>query len=221
MRLRVACVVAAAVCAGCARAPGDTLDFSPAAVPAEAAQVIVVKPVPPGPFHVRVTAWERRDGTWSVARPAMAGVVGPNGLAPPGEKREGDGRTPSGVYRIGLAFGDAPHIETGLDYRQATAEDFWVDDPDSTQYNRWVTGKPAAKSFERLRRDDDLYKYAAVIEYNTDPVVPGRGSAIFLHVWRGPDSPTAGCVALSEDNVVALLRWLDWHKHPVIVLGPV
>jgi L,D-peptidoglycan transpeptidase YkuD (ErfK/YbiS/YcfS/YnhG family) len=209
----------AVMCTGCARGPADTAGFPAAAVPVDAAQALVVEPVSPGPFHVRVTAWERRGGIWAVARPAMDGVVGRTGLAAPGAKREGDGHTPSGVYQIGTAFGYEPQIETGLAYRRATADDFWVDDPDSPQYNRWVTGPPMAKSFERLRRDDDLYKYAAVIEYNTDPVVPGRGSAIFLHVWGGRDSPTAGCVALSEENVRALLRWLDRSQNPVIVLG--
>jgi L,D-peptidoglycan transpeptidase YkuD (ErfK/YbiS/YcfS/YnhG family) len=150
----------------------------------------------------------------------MDGVIGRNGFAEPGAKREGDGKTPSGVYPIGPAFGYAPSANTKLDYRQATANDFWVDDPESADYNRWVVGKPQAKSFELMKRDDELYKLGAVIQYNTEPVVPGRGSAIFLHVWRGPDSTTAGCVALSESDVASLLKWLDKTKHPVVVLNP-
>jgi L,D-peptidoglycan transpeptidase YkuD (ErfK/YbiS/YcfS/YnhG family) len=163
-------------------------------------------------------AKERRgNGQWSRIFPATPGVIGPNGFAPRSEKREGDGRTPTGVFRVGAAFGYESSIETKLDYRQATADDFWVDDPSSPDYNRWVTGKPAAKSFEKLRID--AYKYAAVIEYNTDPVVPGNGSAIFLHVWGGPDKPTAGCVALSEANLKTLLEWLDKRRNQVIVLN--
>jgi L,D-peptidoglycan transpeptidase YkuD (ErfK/YbiS/YcfS/YnhG family) len=201
--------------AGCSGGPAGL----PAAVPAGSDQALVVRPAQPGPFRVEVTAWERRDGRWEVARPAMPGTIGRNGFAAPGEKREGDGKTPSGVYRIGPAFGYEPLVETGLGYRQATADDYWVDDPESPLYNRWVTGRPAAKSFELLRRDDAAYKYAAVIEYNTEPVVPGRGSAIFLHVWSGSDAPTAGCTALAEADVVALLKWLDRRRHPVVVLG--
>ena len=104
-----------------------------------------------------------------------------------------------------------------MDVRQVTADDYWVDDPDSPQYNRWVHGKPAAKSFEKLLQP--AYKLAVVIEYNTDPVVPGAGSAIFLHVWDGPDKPTAGCVALDEGHVHLLVRWLDRRRNPVIVLN--
>jgi L,D-peptidoglycan transpeptidase YkuD (ErfK/YbiS/YcfS/YnhG family) len=145
-------------------------------------------------------------------------VIGPNGFAPKGEKREGDGHTPSGTFPIGTAFGHDAKVDTKLDYRQATDEDIWVDDPDSPQYNRWVHGKTDAKSFERLRIDP--YKYAAVIEYNTNPVVPAKGSAIFLHVWSGPDKATAGCVAVPIEAMQNLLGWLDKRRHPMIVLNP-
>ena len=149
----------------------------------------------------------------------MNSVIGRNGLASAGEKREGDGRTPSGLFRLERAFGYPAAVNTKLAYAQVGVDDFWVDDPASEQYNTWVKGTPQVNSFERLKRDDHLYKYAAVIEYNTRPVVAGNGSAIFLHVWRGADSSTAGCVALSQRNVKRLLKWLDGAKHPVIVLG--
>src|SRR5256885_1850081 len=85
---------------------------------------------------------------------------------------------------------------------------------------RGPSGLPAAAiSFEKMRRDDDLYKVGAVIRYNTDPVVPVRGSAIFLHAWGGRDAPTAGCVALAETDVRAILGWLDRRQNPVILLG--
>ena len=70
-----------------------------------------------------------------------------------------------------------------------------------------------------LRRNDHLYEYAVVIGYNTNPVVKGNGSAIFLHVWRGPEAPTAGCVALDRSDLVALLAWLDASRHPRVVMG--
>ena len=72
---------------------------------------------------------------------------------------------------------------------------------------------------EALRRGDDLYKYAVVIEYNTDPVVPGLGSAIFMHVWRGAGQPTAGCVAMAEADLLRFLRWLDIRRNPVIIFS--
>ncbi len=172
--------------------------------------------------HYKLTAWERENGSgkagFQPAFPPMAAVVGRGGIAPIGEKKEGDGKTPSGIFQLGSAFGYAASVKTKLAYRQATEWDFWVDDPQSPDYNRWVAGQPHARSFERLKRDDDLYKYAVVIEYNTDPVVPSAGSAIFLHVWRGFDQPTVGCVALSEENLAALLGWLDQTLKPVIVV---
>ncbi len=181
-------------------------------------QRIVVRPAHGAVFQVEVTAQERRGDESTDVVKSRPGVIGPKGFAPPGEKREGDGRTPTGVFRIGTAFGYEPSINTKLAYRQTTADDFWVDDPGSPQYNRWIHGKPEAKSFEKLRID--AYRYAAAVEYNTDPVVPGHGSAIFLHVWSGPDKPTSGCVALAEADVKKLLGWLDKRRHPAIVLNP-
>ena len=145
-------------------------------------------------------------------------MIGRNGLAPAGEKKEGDGRTPSGTYPLGPAFGYASSINTGLFYRQATDIDFWVDDIHSMQYNLWVRGTPAANSFERMKRHDDLYQYGVVIGYNMHPVVPGAGSAIFMHVWRRYNSPTSGCVALNQRYLRKILRWLDRQYQPVIIM---
>ena len=72
--------------------------------------------------------------------------------------------------------------------------------------------------FEAMRRDDGQYELGAVLGWNTDPVVPGRGSAIFLHVWKGPDEPTSGCVALSREHVATLLAWLDAAAVPCVVV---
>lgn len=189
-------------------------------VPADANQVIVVKPTGISPFQVEAVMWERRGNGWAIISPPLQAVIGPKGFAKADAKREGDGCTPTGVYRIGTAFGYDKPFRTGLSFRPATENDFWVDDPASPDYNRWVTGKPNAKSFEKLKRDDDHYSRAAVIEYNTDPVVPGKGSAIFLHVWGGAQKPTEGCVALSKYDVETILQWLDQKARPVIVLNP-
>ncbi|OGW96771.1 MAG: hypothetical protein A2Y04_06280 [Omnitrophica WOR_2 bacterium GWC2_45_7] len=146
-------------------------------------------------------------------------VIGRNGLAPLNEKQEGDGRTPSGIFRLERAFGYPVKVRTKLVYAPVDEDDFWVDDPAAATYNRWVKGLPKAGSFERLRREDFLYRYAIVVEYNTNPIVAGKGSAIFVHVWRTPESSTAGCVAMSAGNVRRLLRWLDPEQNPVIILG--
>jgi L,D-peptidoglycan transpeptidase YkuD (ErfK/YbiS/YcfS/YnhG family) len=70
-----------------------------------------------------------------------------------------------------------------------------------------------------MKRDDNLYKYGIVIEYNTSPVIKGNGSAIFLHIWKGESVPTAGCVAVSEENILKILQWLDPAASPLIIMG--
>lgn len=107
-----------------------------------------------------------------------------------------------------------------MPYRQTAPDDIWVDDPGADDYNRWVKkGRTKAASFEHMRRDDHLYRYGIVIEYNTTPVVKGHGSAIFFHLWMGKDEPTQGCVALSEDDALEILRWLDPAAKPVAAMG--
>jgi len=169
----------------------------------------------------QVCAVQRQGDRWLRAFGPFPAAIGRNGFAPPGEKREGDGRTPSGTYRLAYAFGYAGSVPTKMPYRQALEDDLWVDDPDAPDYNRWVRRREtSAASYERMKRDDDLYRYGVVIDYNADPVVRGRGSAIFLHVWRGARSATAGCVAVSEANILKILAWLDPAASPVIVINP-
>jgi len=180
-------------------------------------QAIVVHPVSKNSHQAGLSAWQKQGQSWYRLYRVSA-VIGRNGLAPAGAKKEGDGRTPSGIYPLGPAFGYASSIGTGLLYRQATDIDFWVDDVSSLQYNQWVSGRPAANSFERMKRSDDLYQYGIVIGYNTHPIIPGAGSAIFMHVWRKYNSSTAGCVALNQRYLRKILRWLDQRYQPVIIL---
>lgn len=171
-----------------------------------------------GSITAQVFIWEREEARWHLVSGPIPAVIGRKGLAPKGEKREGDGRTPSGVFALRRAFGYDQNVQTGLDYRAVTEKDFWVDDPASLQYNQWVAGDVPLESHEVLRRSDGLYKYAVIVEYNTDPVVAGMGSAIFLHVWRGANKPTAGCVAMAEADLLRLMQWLDARRNPVILL---
>jgi L,D-peptidoglycan transpeptidase YkuD (ErfK/YbiS/YcfS/YnhG family) len=183
------------------------------------AQAVIVEEKYRGSSAATLSTWERRAAAWVRLQKNIDATLGRNGLAPPGEKREGDRRTPSGIYALGDAFGYQNVIDTKIHYRQVSDDDYWVDDPNSVQYNTWVQGLPQAASFEHMKRQDHLYKIGIVIEYNTNPVVPGQGSAIFLHIWREPGASTTGCVAISEEQMVQLLQWLDPLKQPVIILG--
>jgi L,D-peptidoglycan transpeptidase YkuD (ErfK/YbiS/YcfS/YnhG family) len=187
-------------------------------VPTATSQVLVVRSVAGSPHRATVEAWQRNDGSWSAKWRDLPAVVGRSGIVEGASKREGDGGTPAGMHAIGIAFGYAPTGATGLVYRQATAEDWWVDDPASPHYNQWVRGKPAV-SAEAMRRDDEQYSLGAVIEWNTAPVVPGRGSAIFLHLWKSPDEATSGCVAMGRGDLAQVLQWLDSRSAPRVVIA--
>jgi L,D-peptidoglycan transpeptidase YkuD (ErfK/YbiS/YcfS/YnhG family) len=163
--------------------------------------------------------FEKTDAGWKQFSDSFQSIIGRNGFAAPDKKREGDGKTPTGIFPLGLVFGYAASADTRMQYRQATADDFWVDDVSSPQYNTWIKGKPAAKSFEIMKRNDILYKWGIVVEYNTNPIVVGNGSAIFLHVWSRPNGITDGCAAFAEENILKVMKWLDPAKKPVVIMG--
>lgn len=146
------------------------------------------------------------------------------------EKVEGDGRAPAGIFKIGTAYGYAPEPLAGLklSYKQATERDYFVDDPDSEDYNQWVTidenepNEPKQKwaSFEHMRRDDHRYELGFVVQHNMSPVISGKGSAIFFHVWWDAETPTAGCTAMQKSDLEKVLGWLDPGKKPLVVQVP-
>jgi len=186
----------------------------------ESSQALLATSNYPSSSAVTIYSLEKKDGQWRKFTESFGGVIGKNGFAEPSEKREGDGKSPSGIFPLKMAFGYDEAVRTKMPYRQTLPDDLWVDDVNAADYNRWVKKSDTkANSYEKMKRDDGLYKYGLVIEYNTNPVIPGHGSAIFLHVWKGKGSSTAGCVATSEDNVVKILGWLDPEKLPLIIMG--
>ncbi|MBP2649658.1 MAG: hypothetical protein H6Q74_483 [Firmicutes bacterium] len=187
------------------------------AVERKITQAILVDAVPGG-HQAQVSAWELKKGNWQQVYGPIPAVIGSDGLISPDKKQEGDGCTPTGVYPLGMVFGDRASLAINMPYRQATEEDFWVDDPTSTRYNLWVNGRPETETYEEMLRSDGLYCYGVVIEYNTAPVVPGKGSAIFMHIWRAPGQPTRGCVAMAKEHLVKLIAWLDPVCWPVIAI---
>ncbi|HWR40608.1 MAG TPA: M15 family metallopeptidase [Patescibacteria group bacterium] len=183
-------------------------------------QALVIREKQSGEVLARAVAWEKTPTGWQMAMGETDAVIGKNGFADLGEKQEGDGKSPRGIFALETAFGYASAAATAMPYRQTTAEDYWVDDVASPDYNRWVhRSQPPTGSFERMKPDNHLYEFGLVVEYNTRPVAPGKGSAIFVHVWRKPGWGTAGCVAFSREDMLRLLAWLDPMKRPVIVMG--
>ena len=190
-------------------------------LPPETTQALVVAPAPDAPFFVAtLSAMERQKGRWRRARGPFRAVIGRAGFAAPGEKREGDKKTPSGIFPLEHAFGYAEKAATRMAYRPIRDKDVWVDDRESPDYNRWSEkGLAGGASFETMKREDGLYRCGVVIGYNRDPVEKGRGSAIFLHVWKAPDAATSGCVAVSAGDLLVILAWLDPSRRPVVVLA--
>jgi L,D-peptidoglycan transpeptidase YkuD (ErfK/YbiS/YcfS/YnhG family) len=168
---------------------------------------------------VVLVAMEKKGSTWHNKFDPMIAGIGRNGFAAPGDKYEGDGKTPSGIYRLGMLFCYEQTIKTQLAYTTTSHEDKWIDDPESDDYNKHIRGNTEALSYENLLLNSDTYKYCMVIEYNTLPVIKGRGSAIFFHLCKKPPCPTAGCVAIKEADMELIVSWLQPNKKPSIIMG--
>lgn len=185
----------------------------------DAAQVLAVAQPRPGSVESVLWGYEKTSRGWERVLGPIPVAVGRNGMAAFDRKREGDGMTPRGVFALELVFGYAATAETRMPYRRATNEDAWIDDPGSPRYNQWVKGIPTRESHEKMRRTDGLYQLGVVVGYNKDPVIAGRGSAIFLHVWKGSGQATSGCVAMNLSDMERIVAWLDPVRKPRIIFG--
>ena len=149
------------------------------------------------------------DGAWlDWGAGLKRAAIGPGGIAIKGG--EGDGITPRGRFAVREIFYRADRIAkpvTALTLRAIQENDGWCDAPDDSSYNRLVE-LPYSASAETMWREDHLYDLVAVLGYNDDPVVAGKGSAIFLHLARSDYSATQGCVALAYDDVLAAISQL-------------
>ncbi len=136
-------------------------------------------------------------------------AVGRGGIS--SAKREGDGATPAGVLRIvGMLYRPDRVAGSGLPLwaEPILPGDLWSDDPGDPWYNHAVK-VPHGFGHEDLRRGDPLYDLVLVTDWNYPVAVPGKGSAIFLHRWRRPRFPTAGCIAFAPGD----LAWIAARVH--------
>jgi L,D-peptidoglycan transpeptidase YkuD (ErfK/YbiS/YcfS/YnhG family) len=232
--LLAALALAATLLAGCTTRPEG--DRAAAAGWGQARQLVLVTVPDADAVHGSMRRFARERGRWqAIGRPVpvvvgRSGIAWGRGLHPPQPgpaKREGDGRAPAGVFRIGHAFGYAPTHATALPYQAMDGYDWCIDVPGSPLYNRIVDAREVgadaiAGSTEPMRRDlhkdgDQRYRLGFVIEHNAD-AADRAGSCIFAHEWASPDTPTAGCTAMAPANMETLLAWLDPSAHPVFVL---
>lgn len=183
--------------------------------------------------HARLTLWQRTIAGWEPVGepwPAVLGQAGSAwgvGLAPAGRdgpvKKEGDMKSPAGVFAFRTAYGYADETPKTwhMPYEQSTDLEC-VDDPASDHYTKIVDRKQVAsdwQSAEQMRREDALYEWVLDVAHNPDGK-PGLGSCIFLHVWSGPESTTIGCTAMAKPKLEALLAKLDPAAQPLYVLLP-
>jgi L,D-peptidoglycan transpeptidase YkuD (ErfK/YbiS/YcfS/YnhG family) len=208
-------------------------------VPSDCRQLIVAVGSNWDSMHGQMQLFERKDAgsSWTKTGPAFpvlfgkSGIAWGTGLAGQDQgglrKKERDGRAPAGVFRIGKIYTYDAHLPPGADYpfHQVTTADAWVDDMNSADYNKFVTIEnpdqpPPWFEKQKMRHNDFAYRWLVEIRHNSDPPVPGQGSAIFFHIRRGVNHPTAGCTTMAENDLVSLIRWLRGPQHPCYALLP-
>jgi D-alanyl-D-alanine dipeptidase len=205
-------------------------------VPAESRQMLLSVSRDWSATETRVRAFERAPGgPWKPADEPFTASLGRTGMAwgrglhsddvVGTRKKEGDGKSPAGVFELRLVTGYAKTARPGtrLPYREATETLRCVDDVKSRYYNKLVDEAAVVKdwsSAEDMRRKDVLYKWVIWVGHNDAPVDPGGGSCIFLHLRKAPTDTTDGCTAFEDGAMERLLRWLDPGARPVLVQLP-
>jgi D-alanyl-D-alanine dipeptidase len=188
-----------------------------------ATQLLVVRSPSWSSFRAQARRFARAEinGEWQALGDAFPVVLGHAGLgwgrglhgegAPTSfkgpDKREGDGRSPAGVFAIGDAYGRAPKHATALRYQTQAESLRCVDDPASRHYAQVIDADAVTRDWSSAEAMRRLYDLAIVIEHNLARA-PAGGSCIFLHAWDGPDSPVTGCTAMAVEELDTLAGWL-------------
>jgi L,D-peptidoglycan transpeptidase YkuD (ErfK/YbiS/YcfS/YnhG family) len=165
--------------------------------------------------------WRKSVGCWRAVAGPWTAWLGQRGVS--ANKREGDRTTPAGAFGfLPFMYGIASNPGVRYRYHRIVCGDWWVEDSRSPWYNRFrhvpCGSKPPFRvTSEDLSQSPTAYRHLAVIAYNTRPVVPGRGSGIFLHASTG--RPTLGCVSLPLPQLLTMLRWLRPPRGPLIAIG--
>ena len=194
-------------------------------------QLLYVQTNSPASVQGTMRLYERKNNRkrWKL-KDSFAVVVGRAGLAKDRQtnipladmpvKKEGDGKSPAGIFPLGDVFSYHPLYNLKMPFVQVDTNFYCVDDAASVYYNTLVvkdTAHAAFNSFEYMKRKDNAYEYGVWVLYNSAPVTAGDGSCIFIHIWRNENSGTAGCTAMAEENILKLIHWLDKKKNPVLL----
>ncbi|MGN6619172.1 MAG: L,D-transpeptidase family protein [Ilyomonas sp.] len=194
-------------------------------------QVLFVKTASVNDIHGTMWLYERTNSNkpW-IKKDSFAVVVGRAGLAKDPQtkipltnmpvKKEGDGKSPSGIFLLSRVF-SYHHIDSlQMPFVQVDTNFYCVDDASSVYYNTLIvndTAKQSFNSFEHMKLNNGQYEYGVWVLYNSDPEKAGNGSCIFIQVWNNENTGTSGCTAMSKENILKLIHWLDKKKNPVLL----
>ncbi len=193
-------------------------------------QLVVVTSAGADSTAARLSYFNKTANGWEPVSSGIDVMLGRTGLAwgrglheqqPGQQKQEGDGQSPAGIFRFGTTFGKLPpgEITWKSPYVQVTGSLECVDDSESEFYNQIVDNQKVEKdwnSSERMWEVGEQYDWGVYVEHN-NPAQAQGGSCIFLHVWKGPGEATSGCTAMKEEDLLALLHWLDPAQNPLLV----
>ena len=207
-------------------------------LPANSSQCLVGTAEGWNSSHVTLAFYEKSGGKWQAVGESWKGRLGKTGLVwgkglnplPGGAtlKKEGDNRSPAGVFAIGGAWGYDSTIRKHPTqfYHKVTSRDLWVEDPSSPQYNQFVVldHEPATawEKKQQMKQGDYAHALKLFIGHNSPPkAVPNAGSSIFFHIWRGGGSiPTAGCTTMEKSRLQWVISRIDPARNPLYVLLP-
>lgn len=185
--------------------------------------------------NATVTLFNRTQKGWEPTSSKITAVIGKNGMqwgksrfhkdSLP-EKKEGDGKSPMGAFKITKTFGYFPALQfqyktdSPLEHLHVDKKSVCIDDIHSKYYNQVILDETTVKkdwnSHEKMKRDDYQYRFGALVEHNHRNL-SGKGSCIFLHIWEKEGSGTAGCTAMEEVYLKDILEKLDASKKPLLV----
>lgn len=213
-----------------------------AQLPSDCTQVVMGIAKTWSSSEASLTLYEKKGDQWVKAIKTWRVRLGKNGLAwghglhpqiksSGPDKVEGDWRAPAGIFKIGGAYGYAAEIkhDPQLPYRQITPKDLWVEDSSSAHYNQHLIidhlPNTAWQRKAQMRQNDHAHSLKLYIAHNDAILggkpIPGRGSAIFFHIWREDGNrATAGCTTMSEKMLNKLIAHIDPKRQPVYVLLP-
>jgi L,D-peptidoglycan transpeptidase YkuD (ErfK/YbiS/YcfS/YnhG family) len=189
----------------------------------DARQVVVVENTRKESTSATLSIYAKGEQGWRKQMASIAVRIGRNGFS--ADRREGDGTTPMGSFRIQSVFGIVPVPSTGYPYIRLKENYCWVLRSSQKTYNSLVKGSPCMRGDENLFRiaKSGPYRRSIVLDFNMNPVIRGHGGAIFIHSHSydgaGNTKPTSGCVSLTNGQLVKLLKLLDASLQTRVVMG--